>query len=252
MSNPKAKKKLTPRQERRKEFIKSFLKQDRFVNIRTDQLRLIVDEEQELYDFLELMDTALLGKEREKPEFMDKTLTIEEDGTVFLEGKAINFAGDPTPTFEEALWILTQPNSSKKVNDTNRHPLCNNLLVLVERLCDMDRDSEADLRRHSLASTAALALFCLSPHWNEALTIEARRVGKESPFALVRSILKMGVLKVESSGTGVNVEQAFARGKAKKRFMKKKKGATVQNPDTPGEGGQEERPRRRRRRRRRR
>ena len=147
MSTPKTKKKLTPRQERRKQFIQSYLKKDRFVNIRTDQLRLIVDEEQELYDFLELMDTALMGKESEKPEFMDKILTIEENGIVALNGTSVDFSGDPTPEFEESLWILTQPNSAKKVNEANRNALCNNLLALIERLCSLDRESAADLRR---------------------------------------------------------------------------------------------------------
>ncbi len=229
----------------RKKFIEGYLKRDRFVNVRTDQLRLIINEEQELYDFLDLMDKALMGRDYEKPEFLDKDFFISDEGKIFFEEEHLDLATAEGPRLEEAMWILTQGDIRTQINAMNRGPIVTGLITLVNRMCQLDDEStETGSRRHSMASIAALALYCTSPHWDEPIIAEIEKLSKESPFALVRSILGMGLLVVENAGTGVRVELQFGRGRARERFVKKKK-------DGEGEGA-EETPRRRRRRRRRR
>lgn len=210
--------KAQQRAAQRKQFITNFLKRDRFINAREDQNRLMVNEEQELYDFLNTMDRVLLGGEEEQPEFMGKTLRITDEGELYLDEKLFRLQDEPTPELEEVLWLLTQPTQRNQITRNNRSILTQNLVGVIDKLADLEKDSHTDQRRHSLASVAALALFSTSSYWNDPILEEVKRLAKNSSFALVRSIMTMGLQVVAMSKSGKRVEHTFARGRARERF----------------------------------
>lgn len=222
--------KAQQRAAQRKQFISNFLKKDRFINAREDQFRLMVNEEQELYDFLNMMDKVLLGDEAEQPAFMSKTLTISEAGELHLDGNLFRLQDEPTPELEEVLWLLTQPAQRNQITRNNRATLTQNLIGIIDKLASLEKESETDQRRHSLASVAALALFCTSSYWTEEILQEVKRLAKNSTFALVRSIMNMGIHVVAMSKSGKRVEHTFARGRARERFknLLEKGGASEQ------------------------
>lgn len=210
--------KAQQRAAQRKQFISNFLKKDRFINAREDHFRLMVNEEQELYDFLQMMDKVLLGSDEEQPEFVQKAFQVSETGDIYLEGTLFNLSDEPTPELEEVLWLLARPENRHQVTRQNRTVLTSRLVAVIDKLAGLEKESHTDQRRHSLASIAALALFSTSSYWNDEILQEVKRLAKNSTFALVRSIMNMGIQVVAMAKSGKRVEHTFARGRARERF----------------------------------